>query len=169
MTNILTAAEAANFVRTDTSDAVMLMLLPVVDDVVKHATGRDWTADQTISPIAKAAAGMLLVQYYDNPADRRMRRPDLVSAMSWQLEAEALKYRKYQFYGISMAGGIALPGARVGDDVISLVGVYGVTETRHQSSRAKSPSVELYSKLTAAISRKISMAILKSPVDDVVP
>ena len=55
MANILTTAEAANFVRTDTSDAVMLMLLPQVDEFIKRATGRDWTADATINPVAKAA------------------------------------------------------------------------------------------------------------------
>src|SRR5215212_5440466 len=113
VTNILTAAEAAYFVRTDTSDAVMLMLLPVVDSVIKKATGRDWSADATISPIAKAAAGMLLVQYYDTPSQTGSQITDAPLAFGLnnvlgQLEAEALKYRKVQFYGLSGAGGIAI-------------------------------------------------------------
>src|SRR5215216_167498 len=102
MTNILSATEAAYFVRTDTSDAVMLMLLPVVDAVIKKATGRDWSADATISPIAKAAAGMLLVQYYDSPSQMGTDTPlafGLTNVLG-QLEAEALKYRKVQFYGL---------------------------------------------------------------------
>jgi hypothetical protein len=170
MANILTAAEAANFVRTDTSDAVMLMLLPQVDAFIKKATGHDWAADSTIHGIAKAAAGMLLVQWYDNPSQLGPDMPlafGLTNTLS-QLEAEALKYRKVQFYGLSNTGGIAINGALVGDDVISLVGVYGVSGD--QSSKFES-EISVYGSIQQTnggdLSDNIYVVILKSPVDDV--
>ena len=67
MANILTAAEAANCLRCLTTDADMLALLPLVDDYIKDATGRDWTLDSTIQNKAKAAARILLTQWHENP------------------------------------------------------------------------------------------------------
>jgi hypothetical protein len=172
MANILTAAEAANFVRTDTADAVMLMLLPQVDAFIKKATGRDWTADATINEIAKAAAGMLLVQWYDNPTQMGPDTPlafGLTNVLT-QLEAEALKYRKYQFYGLSSTGGIALDGAKVGDDVVSLVGIYGVTGD--QSSKFEgtiSVCGVIQQTDNSNLSHNIYVVILKSPAEDIVP
>ena len=173
MANILTAAEAANFVRTDTSDAVMLMLLPQVDAFIKKATGHDWAADSTIHGIAKAAAGMLLVTWYDIPSQSGSQITDAPLAYGLnnllsQLEAEALKYRKYQFYGLSNAGGIAIAGALVGDDVISLVGVYGVSGD--QSSKFESEiSVRgaLQQTNSGDLSENLYVVILKSPAADV--
>lgn len=68
MTNILTAAEAANVLRCLTTDALMLQLLPQVDDYIKTATGRDWTADSSIDVTAKAAAQILVTMWHENPA-----------------------------------------------------------------------------------------------------
>ncbi len=68
MANILTAQEAASVLRISAADAVMLALLPQVDAYIQTATGRDWTADSPIRPEAKAAARMLIVQWYENPA-----------------------------------------------------------------------------------------------------
>lgn len=173
MTNILTAAEAANFVRTDTNDVVMLMLLPQIDAFVKKATGHDWTADNSINPIAKAAAGMLLVQWYDNPAMANAENTamsfGLIAALT-QLEAEALKYRKYSFHGLSGAGSVPLPGALKGDNVVFLVGVYGVSGSQTASFESQiSINGRIQQTSSSDLSDKVYVVILKSPADDVVP
>lgn len=93
MTNILTAAEAANVLRCLTTDALMLQLLPQVDDYIKMATGRDWTADTTIYPKAKAAAQMLLTMWHENPSmtGNAGALQGGLSACLTQLEAQALE------------------------------------------------------------------------------
>lgn len=68
MTNILTSAEALACLRLDATHAVVTMLLPAIDGYLERATGRNWTLDSTIDPVAKAAAQMLLVQWFENPA-----------------------------------------------------------------------------------------------------
>lgn len=172
MTNILTAAEAAQFVRTDTTDAVMLMLLPQVDEFVKRATGRDWTADNPINDLAKSAAGMLLVQWYDNPSQMGPDSPlafGLTNVLS-QLEAQALKYRKYTFRGLSRAGSIVVPCAQLGDDVISLTGVYGVSgDQRSKFESEISVAGVLKQTSTDNLYPNLYVVILKSPGDDVLP
>ena len=67
MTNILTAQQAANALRVETTDLRMLDILPQVDLFIQKATGRDWTQDGTINAVAISAATMLLVQCFDNP------------------------------------------------------------------------------------------------------
>jgi hypothetical protein len=91
MTNILTAAEAANVLRCLTTDALMVQLLPQVDEYIKTATGRDWTADTTIDPMAKAAAQMLLTMWHENPSmtGNAGMLPAGFSACLCQLEAKA--------------------------------------------------------------------------------
>lgn len=171
MTNILTAAEAANFVRTDATDAVMLQLLPLVDDFIQRATGRDWTADGTINDTAKAAAGMLLVQWYDNPAmvgNENVLAFGIFNVLS-QLEAEALKYRKYQFAGLSAAGYISLPGALLGDDVVSLTGVYGASGDQSASFESEiSEAGYIQQTSSSDLSDYLYVVILKSPQSDVI-
>jgi hypothetical protein len=66
--NILTAAEAATVLRTEETDQNMLDLLPQVDAYIANATGRSWEADDPVRPEAKAAARMLLVMWFENPA-----------------------------------------------------------------------------------------------------
>ncbi len=56
MANILTAEEASRAVAVEPTDEKLLDILPQVDAYVIGATGRDWTADETICPEAKAAA-----------------------------------------------------------------------------------------------------------------
>lgn len=172
MANILTAAEAANFVRTDQSDAVMLMLLPMVDKFIQRATGRDWTADSTINDVAKAAAGLLLVQWYDNPAQAGIEGliPFGLTNVLGQLEAEALKYRSFQFRGISTSGRIAVPCANFGDDVISLTGVYGVSGDQRSNFESEiSVAGSLLQISTANLYSNLYVVILKSPGQDVIP
>jgi hypothetical protein len=128
MSNILTAAEAANCLRCLTTDADMLALLPLVDDYIKDATGRDWTADTTIHPKAKAAARLLLTQWHENPGMIGQGITSLqlgFEAVIQQLEAIVLFYRTFE--GLSSAGSIYLPGVREGDSVNSVIGVQGIS------------------------------------------
>lgn len=169
MTNILTPAEAANFVRTASDDAVMLMLLPIVDRMIEKATGRNWANDTAINDVAKGAAGMFLVLLYDNPAQEGVS--DLPFALKnalGQLEAEALKYRKYQFYGATGAGSIAIPGLFVGDDVIGLVGIYGVSGSQAASFESEiSVDGAIRQTSSSNLSSNLYVVVVKSPGDDV--
>jgi len=129
MTDILTAAEAAAVLRLDVDDADMLALLPLVDRYIENASGRKWQNDSTIDKAAKAAARMLLVSWYENPA--MVGKVDvlwhgLTSALT-QLEALALQWQDTEFVGASSSAYITIAGAKVGDQVVSLVGLYGVS------------------------------------------
>jgi hypothetical protein len=70
MANILTQAEAQGALRLPIgeSDSVLDLVLPAVDEYLKNATGYDWSSDATVNPLAKQAAIMLTVQWYENPA-----------------------------------------------------------------------------------------------------
>jgi hypothetical protein len=172
MANLLTAAQAANFIRSNTSDPVMLQLLPLIDKFVERATGRQWQLDQTIHPLAIQAAGILLVQWYDNPSQigsGELAPGGLVSVLA-QLEAEGLRYRKYEFRGITGTGYIALPGAKFGDQVISLVGTYGVFGDQSSNFESAIQFDDSLHQLTTANNYWNRYAIiLKSPGDDVYP
>lgn len=167
MTNILTDEEAADWVRTDATDTAMLQLLDPVDAYIKSATGRDWAADANVHAMAKVAAGIILTAWYDDPAQIGTS-PSRASGVLLMLEAEALKYRKYQFYGSNGASSISVPGALVGDVVQKLVGVYGASGD--QSSKFEATvSVEDSLQQTDGgdLSENIYVAVLKSPGDDV--
>lgn len=128
MTNILSTTEAANVLRTVTTDALMLDLLPQVDSYIENATGRDWTVDALINPLVKSAARMLLVMWYENPAMMGNGMTSLshgLAAVLSQLEAIALHY--FHVEGGSGAGYLPLPGACEGDTVTSVTGVTGVS------------------------------------------
>ena len=123
MANILTAAEAANAVRTIVTDPVMLDLLPLVDDYIQGATGRDWAADNPIHPKAKHAAKILLVREFEDPgcmAAGSAMGFGLRSAIV-QLEALALSYVEIE--GLPGGGYVYLPRAREGDLVASVTGL----------------------------------------------
>jgi hypothetical protein len=202
MTNILTAAEAANFVRTDATDPILLMLLPLVDDYILRATGRDWSADNVIHPMAKTAAGMLLALWYDNPQLVGTSSQGTANPLL-QLEVEALKYRKYVFYGRNAAGGIHVtatnveevmlpeyrgpfwvpgnlssslilpqplrtPPLLVGDVVLKLTGVYGVSGDQHMKFE-NTISVAHYIQQTdgSDLSGNLYVMVVKNPADDV--
>jgi len=125
MPNILTAAEAATVLRCDTADPDMLNLLPLVDEFIQGATGRDWAADATIHDRAKSVARMLLVAWHENPS--QVGQADTpgygITATLAQLEVLALRYRT--FSGRSGLGSIPLLGSEPGDTVSSLTGVIG--------------------------------------------
>jgi hypothetical protein len=166
MTNVLTDAQAANFIRTDVTDAVMLQLLPLVDQYLLSATGHNWAADTNIHPSAITAAGMLVVFWYDNPGAFG-QIPATVRGTLVQLEAEALKYRKYEFGGSSSANAISLTGARKGDQVIRLVGVYGVTGDQVSKFESViSEDGQIQQTNAADLSENLYVVVLKHPADD---
>lgn len=82
MTNILNAVEAANVLRCENDDALMLDLLPGIDAYLENATGRDWTGDSPIYPAAKAAARILLVRAHEDPG--ALSQP--AASLSWGLQ-----------------------------------------------------------------------------------
>lgn len=90
MTNILTAAEAAEIVSVDPDDSRLLMILPQVDSTIQEATGHDWTKDTPIHPIAKRAAMCRLAVDYDlgsmNPQQTATMERAYLSAIT-QLES----------------------------------------------------------------------------------
>lgn len=170
--HILTPAQAANALRVSASDSRMLDLIPLVDMYIQKATGRDWTQDAAINKTAIAAATMLLVQWYDNPSMIGVEGSLAhgLSATLSQLEAEALKYRKYQFEGLNGGGWVYLPGAREGDTVIKLVGVYGSSGSQvanFESSISEEDRIEQTS--TDNLDEHLYVIILKSPADDIIP
>jgi hypothetical protein len=169
MTTILTAAEAAYFVRTYTTDPILLQLMPLVDKHIERATGRDWTQDSTKSDLAKAAAGSILTAWYDNPG-MVGQSPDGAMGALVQLEAEAAKYRKYTFRGLTSSGSVSLPEAKIGDAVMKLQGYFGVSGD--QSSHFES-TVSLNGSLQQTDSSNLSanyyVVILKNAAEDIRP
>ena len=175
MANILTAQQAANALRVGTTEARMLDLLPQVDLYIQNATGRNWTQDTTKNVTAISAATMLLVMWFENPSQYGSLITDaplsfgLTSALA-QLEAEALKYHKHVIAGGNGAGSIALPGANIGDDVISLVGIYGVSGSQVASFESEISVNRSIQQISGSdLSENIYVVIIKSPADDVVP
>lgn len=170
MTNILTTAQAANALRTTIDDPRMLDLLPQIDKFIERSTGRDWTQDTSKHPTAVSAATMLLVQWFENPAmtgDSSLMTFGLTAALTI-LEAESLKYRKYEFEGRSTAGSILLPCAREGDAVIKLVGLYNASGDQTAAfESAVSEEHYLQQISTSDLSETIFAVVLKSPVDDI--
>jgi hypothetical protein len=170
MTNILTATQAANALRTASDDPRMLDLLPQIDKLIERATGRDWTQDATIHPIAVSAATMLLVQWFENPGmigDSALMSFGLTAAVTI-LEAEALKYRKYEFVGSNGSGAISLPGALEGDTVLKLVGVYGVSGSQTASFESSiSETGYIQQTSTSDLSENHYVVVVRSPADEV--
>jgi hypothetical protein len=149
MANILTNSEAANVLRCETTDQLMLDLLPAINSYIEGAS-RKWTDDTTIHPVAKAAARILLALWHENPSMTGQEAENLsggFKACMAQLEAEARYY--YTFEGSSSSGYISLPEAREGDTVSSLTGRVGVTGD--QSAKFESViTVSGYIKQTAS-------------------
>jgi hypothetical protein len=172
MPNLLTPQDAALFIRSDETDPIMNMLLPQIDAFVFRATGRDWTEDNVINDLAKGAAGMLLVLWYDNPAQvgNENSLPFGLTNILSMLEAEALKYKKFEFYGLTSSGGIGIPFAKIGDQVMKLIGVYG--DSGDQSSKFESVVTvmgTLKQTYTGNLFPNRYVVIMKSPGADVLP
>jgi hypothetical protein len=172
MPNILTASEAATVLRTANDDANMLLLLPQIDAFIRDATGRDWATDATIHVTAKAAARMLLVMWHENPAmigNTDVLNFGLTSALA-QLEVVALRRRTYVFYGCDGAGGCECPGLQVGDQVLSLVGVYGASGSASASfETVVSENGEIQQTATGDLSESIYQVVVISATDALLP
>lgn len=164
---ILTAEEGANFLRTEADNEIMLMLLPLADQYLLSASGHDWAADEIIHPSAKLAAGMLLVYWYDN-VGAIGQPPDALTPLLVQLEAEALKYRKVTFMGLSGAGGICLPQACLGDVVLKVIGTYGKSGDQSAKFEAVISVAGLIMQTSAEnLYNCLFTAVLKHPAEDV--
>lgn len=96
MPNVLTPLEAATVLRCAEDDPDMLELLPLIDEHLEQATGRDWTSmiEGEIDKTAKSAARMLLVMWHEDPAMSGSENPLSqfgLPALMIQLKAKALK------------------------------------------------------------------------------
>lgn len=92
--HILSVTEAAAVLRVAVDNIDMMALLPLVDDYIERSTGRDWASDAVIDNGAKAAARMLLVQWFENPAMQASGIASLefgLNAVLTQLEVKALQ------------------------------------------------------------------------------
>ncbi len=125
--NILSSAEAAAILRCDEDDPSMLIMLPWIDADIKRRTGRDWSADLVIHPLAKRLATFLLIKAHEDPGDLNPNQATALSAgvlaATIQLQAEALYY--HTFEGLTGPGSIEIRNAKRGDSVISLYGRVG--------------------------------------------
>jgi len=66
------------------------ILLPAIDDYLKNATGKDWGKDETIDPLAKSTAGVLLIRWFEDPGQiENVNDIGLVTLIN-QLEAKYL-------------------------------------------------------------------------------
>lgn len=165
--NILTAAEAALFLRGESDDQAMLQMLPLIDEYLKNATGHDWAGDSTIHPAAKSAAGMLLIAWYDNPS-MVGDIPSSLTGLLLQLEAEALQYVKITFEGLNGAGSISMESAREGASVISLTGVYGLTGDQRAKFESSISEEGLLAQTSGLdLSECQFVVVLKHPAEDV--
>lgn len=125
---ILSAAEGAEVLRCESSDAELLALLPIIDKYIEDATGHDWASDATVHSTAKAAARMLLVMWHENPGMMANGQTALSFGLqSCLVQLEAIAQNFKEFSGGSGAGACDLSGARVGDTVTTLIGLIGVS------------------------------------------
>lgn len=69
--NILTMDEAHNILRVDGNelDIEIQALIDAIPPYLEATTGRTWTSDATIHPLAKSAASFIL-QLWFNPQDK---------------------------------------------------------------------------------------------------
>ena len=98
--SILTPTEAANVLRCEIDDQNMLDLLDPVDAYIENATGWQWSQDSEISASAKSAARMLLVQWFENPAqtgsEYEVPLTFGLNAVLLQLKAEAVRLKELE-------------------------------------------------------------------------
>ena len=91
---ILTQDDAMHVLRYTSIDAmppiVTTLLLPAIDDFLKTATGKDWSADNPVDPLAQLAAQVLLVRWFDDPGMvGKINDPPLIALIE-QLHAKEL-------------------------------------------------------------------------------
>lgn len=98
MGSILTPLEAANVLRCEENDQTLLDLLEQVTAFIENATGWKWSEDSEINANAKSAARMLLVQWFENPAQTGSSNEAPLAfglnAVLLQLKAEAIRLKE---------------------------------------------------------------------------
>ena len=91
---ILTPQEAMALLRLkeDPNDYPEInIILPAVDSFIESATGKDWGQDNIVDPVAKMAAGILFVRWFDNIGMIGQKVDDIgFIGLITQLEAKAL-------------------------------------------------------------------------------
>lgn len=105
--SILTEQEVADLLDytsvEEVPPKVMSMLVPAVEQFLLDATGKDWTkltdTYTAVDSTAKMAAGMLLVRWFENPAQVGMNNAAVLrdsgfSALIGQLAARAALERQ---------------------------------------------------------------------------
>jgi len=166
-TYILTSAESALVLRVADDDPAMLELLPSVDRYIKNATGRDWAAESPIREEAKAAARILLVQWYEDPGMIGVHETGLelgAQAALLQLEAIALQTKKIRFRGRVGTGACKCKHAAEGDIVAAVVGIVGETGDQAAAFEAVITKKEqIQQTSTADLSEKEYLAFLQDP------
>lgn len=131
---ILTSAEAAAVLRLEADNADMLALLPLVDEYILRATGRDWAADTVIDDGAKAAARMLLVQWFENPAMLANGIASLefgLNAVLSQLEVKALQLEKSRIPAETLAIRACTPADGEAEVSITVVPIFVFNHVMH--------------------------------------
>lgn len=96
---ILTADEAKAALgynlEEDMPRRVEFVLLPAIDRFLQGATGKDWgtltETYTTVDPVAKAAASVLLVRWFDDPGQIGQANDAGILALIGQMEARALQ------------------------------------------------------------------------------
>ncbi len=63
---ILTKEEAAGVLKIDNPEiySTLDIIIPAIGDYLLNATGKDWSADAVIDPLAKMVASVLLVRWF---------------------------------------------------------------------------------------------------------
>lgn len=93
MSNILTQQEAFDIIGLD-GDASLYpqlnIILPAIDEYLKNATGKDWSKDSVINPIAKMVASILSVRWFDDPGMIGKVSDEGIISLISQLHAKAL-------------------------------------------------------------------------------
>lgn len=76
MAGILTPTEVAEVLKYDSPEECQdaVDMVPAVAEYLKTATGHDWESDDPIDPVAKMAARMLLVRWYEVPGMAEVRQ-----------------------------------------------------------------------------------------------
>lgn len=69
---ILTAQEAAELLdyesEEDLPGKIISVFLPAINASIEVATGKDWSRDDDVDPLAKFVAGALLVRWFEDPS-----------------------------------------------------------------------------------------------------
>lgn len=92
---ILTMLEAAELLDYESAEdmprKVMTVLVPAINSFIRNATGKDWSKDSEVDPVAKMCAGILLVRWFEDPGQVGKVSDAGLLAVVGQLSARAAK------------------------------------------------------------------------------